>query len=566
MKILVSQYIRTLKERNELDILLPNLLLSMGIIPLFTTQIGTRQYGVDIAAIGKDPDDGIKKLFIFVIKQKDLGRTDWDSGPQSIRQSLNEVFDVYLKHHLQPKHKKLPKKIILSTSGDMKEEINQNWAGYLDDHTNHEIDFWGADKLATLIETYMLNEHIFNDNDRTDLRKSLSLICENDYSRDDFHRLLLRTLQLDDEGKKIKNIKAAELEKSIRTCYLATNILAYWAIQDGNTKQALFVSERCLLWVWHRINLEKNPKKHFPTFEVIWKSHTNISDKYFSKLQPYFHGKYLLSLYSAESSLVNITVFEHIGIVATIGLSHFLMALSSDVNSKAFYINNADVVADSLCALIINNPASGSPRLDENVIEITLALIFLSLMGRDEFITKWLRELISRLDYVLRIGREHPISTDSIDDLISMECNNNDTYLKEKTTSTSWMIPTLVGWCVLLEKEEGYTALLKGIKESYTKICSQLWHPTNTFYDHLYFHQSQCFTGETEAPITFPDNMGDYKIRMNDLRGKERYNIFKESSAMQANFTILDFIAYRHFRTPVPPSFWYSMQRNSSDS
>ncbi len=60
MKVLISQYIRTLKERNELDRLLPNLLLSMSIVPLFTTQTGTRQYGVDIAAIGKDPDDGEK--------------------------------------------------------------------------------------------------------------------------------------------------------------------------------------------------------------------------------------------------------------------------------------------------------------------------------------------------------------------------------------------------------------------------------------------------------------------------------------------------------------------------
>ncbi|MFX5302115.1 hypothetical protein ABTD13_17855, partial [Acinetobacter baumannii] len=90
-------------------------------------------------------------------------------------------------------------------------------------------------------------------------------------------------------GKKIKEIKKAELEKSIRTCYLATNILAYWAIQDGNTKQALFVSERCLLWVWHRINLEKDPKKYFSAFEVIWQGYINISAEYFSNLQPYFH-------------------------------------------------------------------------------------------------------------------------------------------------------------------------------------------------------------------------------------------------------------------------------------
>ncbi|MGX8838009.1 hypothetical protein ACWWKA_11850 [Klebsiella quasipneumoniae] len=123
------------------------------------------------------------------------------------------------------------------------------------------------------------------------------------------------------------------------------------------------------------------------------------------------------------------------------------------------------------------------------------------------------------------------------------------------------MIPTLMGWCVIFDKEEGYHALFKGIKELHTKICSQLWHPTNDLYKHLYFHPAQSLTGETEAPITFPDNMSGYKIRMDELRENERYNVLKDSSAVQAGLTILDFIACRHFRTPVPSVLWYGMQK-----
>lgn len=564
MKILISQYIKTLKERNELDRLLPSLLLSMNIVPLFTTQTGTRQYGVDIAAIGKDPEDGVKKIFLFVIKQKDLGRIEWDSGVNSIRPSLNEIFDVYIKNHLLPEHKILPKKIILSTSGDMKEELSQSWAGYIDDHKPYEFDFWGAAKLATFIEGYMLNEHIFNDDDRTDLRKSLSLICENDYSREDFHRLLLRTLQLDTNGRKIKEIKKSELEKSIRTCYLAANILAYWAIQDGNTKQALYVSERCLLWVWHRINLEKKPQRYFPAIENLWQSYINISNEYVSKLQPYFHEKYLLSSYSTESALINLTIFEQIGILSTIGLNNFFATLRCESEEQAVRLKNASIITESLCALISNNPASGSPRLDENAIDITLAFTFLFLMGKMDNAEEWLRSLIVRLDFVFKVGRNHPVSTDSLDDLICLDCNNDDTYLREKTTSTSWIIPTLMGWTVILKKEEGYNVLLKGIKESYPKMCAQLWHPTNNLYHHLYFHQAQYVTGETEAPITFPDSMNIHQDRMNELREMDRYNFFKESSAAKAGLTILDFIACRHFRTPVPPALWYHLQKNNN--
>ncbi|EFQ5806910.1 hypothetical protein HYF40_002639, partial [Salmonella enterica] len=561
MKVLISQYIRTLKERNELDLLLPNLLLSMDIVPLFTTQTGTRQYGVDIAAIGKDPEDGVRKIFLFVIKQKNLGMAEWDSGRNSIRQSLNEIFDVYIKNNILPKHKKLPKKIILSTSGDMKEELSQSWAGYIDEHQPHEFDFWGAAQLATRIEKYMLNEHIFTDSDRTDLRKSLSLICENDYSREDFHRLLLRTLQLNNKGEKVKQVKKSELEKSIRTAYLATNILAYWAIQDGNAKQALYVSERCLLWVWHRIHLEKSPQQYFSAINIIWQNYINISAEYFSKLQPYFHEKYLLSSYSADSALINLTIFEQIGILSTIGLNNLLTGLRCNGDEQTARFNNATIIAESLCALISNNPASGSPRFDENAIDITLAFIFLSLTGEKDRAGEWLETLIVRLDFVLKIGRNHPISTDSIDDLICLDCNNDDTYLREKTTSTSWIIPTLMGWAVILEKEKEYNILLRGIKEFYPKICSQLWHPTNDLYHHLYFHQAQYVTGETEAPITFPDNMNNYQARMNELKEKDRYNIFTESSARKADLTILDFIACRHFRTPVPPALWYNMQK-----
>ncbi|EMW1014526.1 hypothetical protein AAEK50_001387 [Serratia marcescens] len=564
MKVLISQYIKTLKERNELDRLLPNLLLSMNIVPLFTTQTGTRQYGVDIAAIGKDPEDGRKKVFLFVIKQKDLGRVEWDTGINSIRPSLNEIFDVYIRNHLLPEHKYLPKKIILSTSGDMKEELSQSWAGYIDDHKPYEFDFWGADKLAALIETHMLNEHIFSDDDRTDLRKSLSLICENDYSREDFHRLLLRTLHLDTKGQKTTEMKSSELVKSIRTCYLATNILVYWAIQDGNTKQALYISERCLLWVWHRINLEKKPQRYFPNIEILWQSYINITNEYFSKLQPYFHEKYILSSYSSESSLINLTIFEQIGIISTIGLTNFITALQCEDGDRTIRFNNADIVAESLCALIDNNPASGSPRLDENAIDITLAFTFLILTGRKDFAEKWLKMLIVRLDFVFKVGRNHPVSTDSLDDLICLDCNNSDTYLREKTTSTSWIIPTLMGLTVILKKEDGYNALLKGIKEFYPEMCAQLWHPTNDLYNHLYFHQAQYITGETEVPITFPDSINDYQERMNELRQMDRYNFFRESSAIKAGLTTLDFIAYRHFRTPVPPALWYGLQKNNS--
>ena len=50
LALVIAEYLRTLKERNELDRLLPDLLVEMGYVPISRPQTGNRQFGVDIAA------------------------------------------------------------------------------------------------------------------------------------------------------------------------------------------------------------------------------------------------------------------------------------------------------------------------------------------------------------------------------------------------------------------------------------------------------------------------------------------------------------------------------------
>ncbi len=201
MRLILSQYLRSLKERDEFDALLPDLLLTMGYIPISRSQRGPREYGVDLAATGES-EDGSKELLMLVIKQGDIGRTNWDSGPQAVRQSLNEVFDVYIRTHIEPSHVTYKRKVILATTGDLKQDTQVNWDGYTHDNADKaSFEFWGADKVSALIEQHLLNENIFSDSDRKDLRKSLALAGEVDYDQRDLHRLLLRQLGLKTNGE-----------------------------------------------------------------------------------------------------------------------------------------------------------------------------------------------------------------------------------------------------------------------------------------------------------------------------------------------------------------------------
>ena len=63
MRLVLLEHLRMLRESGEFDALFPDLLLAMKIVPISKPQIGVRQAGVDIAAVGKD-DSGAKDILV----------------------------------------------------------------------------------------------------------------------------------------------------------------------------------------------------------------------------------------------------------------------------------------------------------------------------------------------------------------------------------------------------------------------------------------------------------------------------------------------------------------------
>ena len=124
--------------------------------------------------------------------------------------------------------------------------------------------------------------------------------------------------------------------------------------------------------------------------------------------------------------------------------------------------------------------------------------------------------------------------------------------------SMSWLLPTLAGWAVILDRYDLYEVLAKNSKIRYPEICLQLWHPTaNDISKHLYFVAAQHSSGETEAPIILPDDANEYRTRMKALLKSERHDIVSSSTARKAGLLAADLVACRHFHTPVAPFFWY---------
>ena len=120
MKIILKEYLASLKERGDLDkSVLPNLLSEIGLRVLNTPMIGTRQNGVDIAAVGKiKGEDEQRYLYLFCIKAGNISRSDWSTGIQAVRPELDEIRDVYLRSNIAREYADLPIKICLCCGGE----------------------------------------------------------------------------------------------------------------------------------------------------------------------------------------------------------------------------------------------------------------------------------------------------------------------------------------------------------------------------------------------------------------------------------------------------------------
>lgn len=554
MRLILREYLAMLKESGEFDALLPDLLLAMNIVPLSKAQPGVRQAGVDVAAVGND-ETGTRTLWLFVLKRGDVGRRDWDSLPQSVRQSLDEIKDVYLRNHVAPEHAGLPVKIVTATTGDFKQEIEQNRVGYADANRlpTRAFEFWNGDHVAALLEQHLLNEYALPAEARSQLRRALSLTGEPDYDLEHYFSLLKTLLAWDTDGS-VPAKTEKECIRSLSTTSLALGILVRWSAQEQNLRNALLACERSLLWTWDAIRrrgLTQNRNVLRSYFRLV-QIYLDTGAEYFNKVQAHLHTENALGRYHRESALLTERVFEEIGILATIGLSHLLWAVVTRDQQRS---QGAAMVCESLKALLTTHPCSGSPCYDGQAIDISLALLFFCFAERPDDARAWIGELAPRLTFGFRSEKWFPISSDSFDDLVAFEIDRKDVDLA-KLRDTSWMIPTVAQWAAALHEDQVYSHLV-GLRNDICKeTCFQLWYPDEKTDEVRFAGPAHFDSGIAEAPVELPAAAEEMRALMKRTREESPVKEKIQSSATAVGVPWLDFIACRHFRTPVDPSFW----------
>ena len=503
MKLLLTNYVGSLKERGELDAILPDLLSELGFHVISRPAIGAVQRGVDIAAVRKD-EDGELKIFLFSVKAGDLTRAEWNGSKlQALRPSLEEILDDYIPSHIPPQYKELKIVICLVIGGVVQQVVQPLVVGFMKTHTTDKISFreWNGDRVAELLLAGPLREKLLPKALQSSFQKAVAMVDEPDVSYDHFARLLLalRALVSKDRGRVLV----------ARQIYICLWVLFVWAREIDNLDAPYRASELALLHVWELVKpfIGKKGAQAAAVGSVLHHLvllHVTIGGLFLEKILPFVGRQHALSLAvsSGEPTDVNLKMFDVLGRLALTG--HWMIWLGQ-VGGREL---NAEQIAglrnhvNSGLQMIVNNPCLHLPLMDEQAIELALFLGLAAQMGHaDSDIKRWLAEMMSRLSFAVNSHGRYPTVLRNYTDLITHPKAQTNEY-RQEVTPGSVLVPLLLAWVTALNDQESIASLMT-LKAGPLAHCTlQLWLPDEETETHLYLNDAIHGAALAELPIT----------------------------------------------------------------
>lgn len=558
MKLVIKEYLASLKEREELDAMLPNLLSEMGFTVYSRPGRGTRQYGVDVAAVGT-ADDGQRKIYLFSVKQGDLNRQDWDGTPQALRSSLNEIRDAYIPTCIPSEYQALGVVICLVFGGDIKEAVHQEVRGYIRSNTTANVTYeeWNGDRLADMILTGILREDMFTGDMRSHLRKAAAMVEEPDIAYIHFQQLV------DAIVKRPAKKQAARISKA-REIYMCLWVLFTWAREANNVEAPYRASEYAVLRAWGLLNgmIGKKGREAVDAgivFNDLVELHFAVWDELASKILPHVDKRHAISatVPSISSLDINLKTHEILGRIAMRGL-WLAWTKSQGVLPEPLETTEDDplhVIAMQLFGLIDNNPALQSPISDEQAVDIALALMLLGVHGGlEKAIGSWLDVLVDRTYAAYRTHGAYPTCKWSYWDLVEHPAEKTDEYRKE-ATGGSTLFPLLALWAGGYSSGNALATLAK-FKNEHLEHCNfQLWFPDSDSEAGLYQGSDRHGDMLSNIPV---DAEGVETREYVDMECGSNDN-FSKLSAIKLDHWPIVLMACRHYRLPVPPQIWLGL-------
>ena len=568
MKLIIKQYLSSLKERGELDAVLPDLLSQLGLNVYSRPARGTRQDGVDVGAVGS-LDGGAEKVYLFSIKPGDLTRSDWSSdSPQSLRPSLNQILDSYIPHRLPAEHRGKNIVVCVAIGGDVQEQLRPDLTGYFAQNSKANISFeeWNGDKLAACIQSSFLREDLLPQEARSLMRKSLAMLDDPEISYRHF-AALIRAFSAVDALKDVQRVTA------IRQMSICLWILFAWAREAANMESAYLASELTLLHGWHIVRLyagkdNKTTRAIEAAFFSIYTAYNQICSEFLGKnVLPYADMPHAVSsaVHSSCSLDINLKLFDLLGRLGTDGIWAYWGALrcsDEQKDMKEAGMREAQMYAEAVKALISNNPALLLPAKDDQTIDILIAASLLAIDGNNRgFIASWLGEMLERARFSYKTNGKYPCVLHTYADLLEHPKSTDSDY-RENATSASILYPSIALWAGLLDDDATYSKV-GAMKLDLLQNCTfQFWYPDDRSEAHFYTNTDS--HGAALANLAVDRSKEEF---LTQVFGEcEHSPQFKDLSAVKFGWWPLIVVACRHYRLPLPLHLLEGLRNKPQDA
>ena len=556
MKLIFTHYLADLKERGELDAILPDLLSERGMRVLSRPARGTKQYGVDVAAVGRS-ESGDQTIFLLSIKSGDLRRSDWDGDPQALRPSLNQILDVYIPHRIPKRLGDLPVVVVLCLGGDLHEDVKSDVEGFMDRNTTDRIgfDLWNGDHLADLLLTGILRENALPPTGRSDLRKAVALVDEPDVCFAHFRRFVNGICE------RSKPNRPSRLT-AVRQIYLGLWTVHVWARETENLEAPYLCSELALLTCWQLVKAHLSGRsraaRHLDDLmSRLLLLHNAVAGEFIARhVAPRSNIRHgLAASVPSHSSLdINLKLFDILGRTAMCGLWQFywynVLKFSGDASIAAKAQKEMRSTAVLIRDMLQNNAILCTPVKDSQAIDINLTCLFLSRVGCDDIVRTWIEQIAYATMFAYVSKGQYPCVFNDYHDLVA---HPRDTpNYRHDATSGSLLVPTLAIWAALTDDTVVLNALGDFVSDEYKHSTLQLWFPGPDSEEHYYRGSADhglAFTGFGIERTT--------EAMLRPIKAEcAASNAFVGLSARQHGLWPLVMVASRHHRMPVPPHFW----------
>lgn len=563
MKLVVMHYLRSLRERGELDAIFPDLLAESGFEILTRPRRGTRQAGVDVAAVGADPDrDGVRSLFLFTIKSGDLTREHWDAGQQAVRPSLNEILDDYIPNRIPPHFSDLPVVICVCMGGEMREDIRAQWSGYCRANEKANVRFaeWNGDRISDLILSGMLRAELIESENRGLFQKALAMLDQPDVAYRHFGRLMNVIFA--------ESNTESERTRQLRKAYVCLWILFVWARDADNLEAAYRASELVLLRSWPHCDITRLRKgviqqERLAHLDQVLKLHLIIAHLLLvEKIGPFAEKRYALSMAvnSRNAVDINIALFETLGRLSLHGLWLDAISAGEDKSFAQAMSEGADKVLNIAIGMLNANPVLATPVRDDFTIELALLMRFADVRGRLSNVADYIRNMSDRLCYGLRVRRHYPTLMTDYRDVLAHPRDSSDAYFEEHTRA-GILYAFVLAWLAMIGDQERAEHLRSTLLEYAPHMTHQIWIP-DARTDEIFWDGDRDH-GMAVPSLPFSDSLEAVFNLLN--RVMKEHPLDERVGAVRSHLIPILLMACRHYRMPVPPHVWRGRNGSAPD-